>query len=65
MLAVTLPDGSHATIAAMATDVFGAPEPAIQPGVAVLSVDGLRRLRALVAARSHDRKNRGTRRRTI
>ena len=47
-LVVTLPDGSSGTIAADATDVFGAQAEA--PGATILSADGLRHLRALLEA---------------
>ena len=62
MLAVVLPDGSVGTLAAAATDVFGAEERSEQAGT-VLSVDGVRRLRALLAAKSRGSGSRGTRRR--
>jgi hypothetical protein len=64
MLAVVLPDGSGGTIAAAATDVFGHERgPEAGPG-AVLTVDGVRLLRALLEAKSRgSRKSRGTRRR--
>lgn len=63
MLAVTLPDGSRGTIAATATDILGGSEDTEQVA-AVLSVDGLRRLRMLIEAKPRGPKNRGTRRRT-
>jgi hypothetical protein len=47
-LVVRLPDSSPGTIAASATDIFGVPA-AAGPAM-VLDADGLRRLRALVAA---------------
>ncbi len=48
LLVVVLPDGSPGTIPAEATDVLGSPtEPAV---VAVLSVEGVRQLRALLDA---------------
>jgi hypothetical protein len=48
LLVVVLPDGSPGTIPAEATDVLGSTaEPAV---VAVLSVEGVRQLRALVEA---------------
>jgi hypothetical protein len=59
-LAVTLPDGSAATVAAAATDVLGAGEQAEPTVVTVLSLEGVRRLRVLVEARSRGRGNRGT-----
>ena len=67
MLAVVLPDGSAGTIAAEATSVLGeeprsgpAPPLGAEP---VLTVDGVRRLRALSAAKSRGPEDRGTRRR--
>ena len=74
MLAVVLPDGSAGTIAAAATSVLGeeprsgpepggsGPEPGSGPGT-VLTVDGVRRLRALLGAKSRGPEDRGTRRR--
>lgn len=64
MLAVVLPDGSAGTVPAVATDVLGTqPEPERLAGV-VLSAEGVRRLRALLEARSRgSRGSRGTRRR--
>jgi hypothetical protein len=63
MLAVLLPDGSAGTVPAAATDVFGE-QPGQSGPVTVLSVDGVRRLRALLeVARSRGSGNRGTRRR--
>ena len=62
MLAVVLPDGSVGTLPAAATDVFGE-ERCERPVVTVLSVDGVRRLRALLAAKSRGSQSRGTRRR--
>ena len=67
MLAVVLPDGSAGTIAAAATSVLGeeprsGPESGPGPGT-VLTVDGVRRLRALLAAKSRGPEDRGTRRR--
>jgi hypothetical protein len=66
MLAVVLPDGSAGTVPAVATDLLGVqPEAAQGPGT-VLSVDGARRLRALLEARARPRgsgRSRGTRRR--
>ena len=47
-LVVTLPDGSSGTIAADATDVFGAQAEA--PGATIFSANGLRHLRALLEA---------------
>ena len=63
MLAVVLPDGSAGTIPAAATDVFG--EQSLEPGLrTVLSAAGVRRLRALLEAKSRgSRRSRGTRRR--
>jgi hypothetical protein len=47
-LVVTLPDGSSGTIAAKDTDVLG---PRVdEPGVTILSADGLRHLRTLLEA---------------
>jgi hypothetical protein len=65
MLAITLPDGSHGTIAAVATDIFGTAEQAPHAGVAILSAEGLRRLRGLVATKPHGPKNRGARRQAL
>jgi hypothetical protein len=48
LLVIELPDGSPGTIRADATDVFGVAES--DGSVVVLDVDGLRRLRSLVAA---------------
>ena len=62
MLAVVLPDGSVGTLPAAATDVFGEEQRCEQAPV-VLSVDGVRRLRALLAAKSRGSQSRGTRRR--
>jgi hypothetical protein len=63
MLAVVLPDGSAGTVPAVATDVFGE-QPAGESGpTTVLSAGGLRRLRALLEAKSRGSANRGTRRR--
>jgi hypothetical protein len=59
MLAVTLPDGSRGTVPATATDVFGNEQ--IEQALArVLSAEGLRRLRVLVAAKSRGPDDRGT-----
>jgi len=63
MLAVVLPDGSVGTLPAAATDVFGEVERGEQAAATVLSVDGVRRLRALLAAKSRGSQSRGTRRR--
>jgi hypothetical protein len=63
MLAVVLADGSVGTIPAAATDVFGEEERSEQAVATVLSVDGVRRLRALLAAKSRGSQSRGTRRR--
>jgi hypothetical protein len=63
MLAVVLPDGSAGTIAAAATSVLGE-VPRSEPGSGpVLTVDGVRRLRALLGAKSRGPEDRGTRRR--
>jgi hypothetical protein len=63
MLVVALPDGSSGTVAAVATDMFGEQHEApLVPGT-VLTGDGVRRLRALLAVRSRGRGSRGTRRR--
>jgi hypothetical protein len=65
MLAVVLPDGSAGTVPAVATDVFGEQrEVETGPG-AVLSTEGVRRLRALLEAKARSRgsKSRGARRR--
>ncbi len=53
-LVVELRDGSPGTIAADATDVFG--DVAVERDMTVLTVDGVRRLRTLVAARTRDIK---------
>ena len=73
VLAVVLPDGSGGTIAAAATSVLGeeprsgpesGPESGPGPGPGpVLTVDGVRRLRALLGAKSRGPEDRGTRRR--
>ena len=63
MLAVVLADGSVGTIPAAATDVFGEEQRCEQAVATVLSVDGVRRLRALLAAKSRGSQSRGTRRR--
>ena len=62
MLAVVLPDGSGGTLPAAVTDVFGELEREPEP-TTVLSTDGLRRLRALLEAKSRGSESRGTRRR--
>jgi len=63
MLAVVLPDGSAGTVPAVATDVLRE-RPQAEPGLgAVLTADGVRRLRALLVARSRGSGSRGTRRR--
>jgi hypothetical protein len=49
LLVVVLPDGSPGTVAADATDVLGVMAP--EPTLAVLSVEGVRRLRVLVGGR--------------
>jgi hypothetical protein len=46
LLVVVLPDGTPGTIPAEATDVFGVPPAPVV--TAVLSVEGVRRLRAVV-----------------
>jgi hypothetical protein len=46
-----------------ATDVLGDDDQVETPAATVLSVDGLRRLRALIEAKSRGREDRGTRRR--
>jgi hypothetical protein len=48
LLAVILPDGSPGTIPADATNVLG--EPATEAGTSVLSVEGVRRLQALISS---------------
>jgi hypothetical protein len=79
MLDVVLPDGSAGTVPARATDVFGAQAGEShlddvsrdvsqaaggEPWVAVLTVEGVRRLRALLVVRSRGSgRSRGTRRR--
>ena len=65
MLAVVLPDGSAGTVPAAATDVFGKQREAETGPGAVLSAEGVRRLRALLEAKARPRgsKSRGTRRR--
>ena len=63
MLEVLLPDGSAGTVPAAATDVL-AEQPRPQSGRAtVLTADGVRRLRALLVAKSRGSGSRGTRRR--
>ena len=62
MLAVRLPDGSAGTIPAVATDVLGE-QPRETPVGTVLTAAGLRRLRALLEAKSRGPRDRGTRRR--
>jgi hypothetical protein len=63
MLEVVLPDGSAGLVPAAATDVLGE-EPSLESGPGtVLSVDGVRRLRALLVATSRGSRSRGTRRR--
>jgi hypothetical protein len=63
MLEVRLPDGSAGMVAAAATDVLGwQPAAESSPGT-VLSADGVRRLRALLVAKSRRSGSRGTRRR--
>jgi hypothetical protein len=57
-LVVVLPDGSPGTIRAEATSVFG--EAAPVAGTTVLSVEGIRHLRAVVAAQSGRRRSRGS-----
>jgi hypothetical protein len=66
MLTVVLPDGSAGTIPAVVTDVFGE-QAGVEAGVEsesalVLSAEGVRRLRALLAG-SRGSGSRGTRRR--
>lgn len=59
LLVVVLPDGSPGTLPAAATDVFGVLDEAEVPVTAVLSLDGVRRLRLLLEAlepRSRSRK---------
>jgi len=64
MLAVVLPDGSAGTVPVVATDVFGEQAQSGRAPGTVLTVDGARRLRALLEARSRgSRRSRGTRRR--
>ena len=63
MLEVVLSDGSAGTVAAATTDVLGEqPLEQAAPGT-VLSVDGVRRLRAPLVVRSRGSESRGTRRR--
>jgi hypothetical protein len=62
MLAVLLPDGSAGTVPAAATDVLGE-QPRPESGPGVLTVEGVRRLRALLVAKSRGSRSRGTRRR--
>jgi hypothetical protein len=59
-LVVVLRDESPGTIRAEATSVFG--EPAPVAGSTVLSVEGIRHLRAVVASHSGRRGSRGPRR---
>jgi hypothetical protein len=53
-LVVTLPDGTPGTIAAAATNVSG--EALVEESGPVLTVEGIRRLRTLVEARSSQRR---------
>ena len=63
LLAVLLPDGSGGMLSAAATDLLGE-ELGAEPGVAtVLTVEGVRRLRVLLEAKSRGSEGRGTRRR--
>ena len=64
VLEVLLPDGSAGTVAVAATGVLGElPRPESGLG-AVLTADGVRRLRALLVAKSRGSgRSRGTRRR--
>jgi hypothetical protein len=63
MLEVLLPDASAGTVPAAATDVLGEQSrPESGPGT-VLTADGVRRLRALLVAKSRGSGSRGTRRR--
>jgi hypothetical protein len=50
-LVVVLPDGSPGLMPAGVTDVFGTPEPTLGPGT-VLSVEGVRCFRSLLAAKA-------------
>lgn len=64
MLAVVLPDGSAGTVPVVATDAFGEQPEAGRASGTVLTADGVRRLRALLEARSRgSRRSRGARRR--
>ncbi|MGH9028676.1 MAG: hypothetical protein ACRDV4_03570 [Acidimicrobiales bacterium] len=64
MLVVSLPDGSPGTLAAVSTDIFGEAAPTTEHEAVrlVLSLEGVRRLRVLVEAKSRGPKSRGTRR---
>jgi len=62
MLAVVLPDGSAGTIPVAVTDVLGERPPETGSGL-VLTAEGLRRLRALLVAKSRGSRSRRTRRR--
>ena len=59
-LVVVLPDGSPGTIRAEATNVFGEQLPDVDG--TVLSVEGIRHLRSVVAGHPRGRRSRGRRR---
>jgi hypothetical protein len=63
MLAVLLPDGSGCMIPAAATDLLAEELAAERGRATVLTADGVRRLRVLLAAMSRGSESRGTRRR--
>ena len=64
MLAVVLPDGSAGTVPVVATDLLGEQPQAGRGAGTVLTAEGVRRLRALLEARSRGSgRSRGTRRR--
>jgi len=62
-LVAVLPDGAPGTIPAEATDILGGEAEAGDTDLQqlVLTLDGVRRLRALVEAKSRGPKSRGTR----
>ena len=63
MLEVRLPDGSAGMVAAAGTDVLGWQRAVESSPGTVLSAEGVRRLRALLVAKSRGSGSRGTRRR--
>lgn len=60
LLVVVLPDGTPGTISAEATNVLSEETLADPVAPTVLSIEGLRRLRSLVAAQPRRRTSRGT-----